>query len=73
MKGLMLTYERSDSLEIVCYSDSDFVGCLDTDRSTSGYIFKLASGAISWSSSKQNVMTSSMMYVEFVAYYEAMG
>jgi hypothetical protein len=38
-KGLMLTYERSDSLEIVSYSDSDFAGCLDTDRSTSGYVF----------------------------------
>jgi hypothetical protein len=48
----MLTYERSDSLEIVGYSDSDFVGCLDTNRSTSGYVFKLAGGAISWSSSK---------------------
>jgi hypothetical protein len=60
--GIMLTYERSDSLEIVGYSDSDFAGCLDTDRSTSGYVFKLAGGAISWSSSKQTVMTSSMMY-----------
>jgi hypothetical protein len=48
-KGMMLTYERSDSLKIVGYSDSDsdFVGCLDTDRSTSGYVFKLAGGAIS--------------------------
>jgi hypothetical protein len=46
-KGLMLTYERSDNLEIVGYSDSDFAGCLDTDRSTSGYVFKLAGGAIS--------------------------
>jgi hypothetical protein len=70
-KGLMLTYERSDSFEIVGYSDSDFMGCLDTDRSTSGYVFKLACGAISWSSSKQNVMTLSMMYAEFVACYEA--
>jgi hypothetical protein len=43
----MLTYERSYSLEIVGYSDSDFAGCLDTDRSTSGYVFKLAGGAIS--------------------------
>jgi hypothetical protein len=43
----MLTYERLDSLEIVGYLDSDFAGCLDTDRFTSGYIFKLASGAIS--------------------------
>jgi hypothetical protein len=40
----MLTYERSDSLKIVGYSDSDFVGCLDTDRSTSGYVFKLVGG-----------------------------
>jgi hypothetical protein len=47
IKGLMLTYERSDNLEIVGYSDSDFAGCLDTDRSTSGYVFKLAGGAIS--------------------------
>jgi hypothetical protein len=46
-KGLMLTYERSDNLEIVGYSDSDFACCLDTDRSTSGYVFKLAGGAIS--------------------------
>jgi hypothetical protein len=69
----MLTYERSDSLKIVGYSDSDFAGCLDTDRSTSGYVFKLAGGAIPWSSSKQTVMTSSMMYVEFVACYEAVG
>jgi hypothetical protein len=43
----MLTYERSNSLEIVCYSDSDFVGYLDTDRSTTVYVFKLAGGVIS--------------------------
>jgi hypothetical protein len=73
MKDLMLMYERSDNLEIVGHSDSDFVGYLDTDRSTSGYIFKLTSGAILWSSSKQNAMTSPTMYAEFVACYEAMG
>jgi hypothetical protein len=69
----MLTYERLDNLEIVGYLDSDYMGCLDTDRSTSGYVFKLAGGAISWSSSKQVIMTSSMMYAEFVACYEAVG
>jgi hypothetical protein len=46
MKGLMLTYERSDSLEIVGYSDSDYAGCLDIDKSTSGYVFKLTGDAI---------------------------
>jgi hypothetical protein len=72
-KGLMLTYERSDSLEIAGYSDLNFVGFLDTDRSTSGYVFKLTGGTISWSSSKQTVMTSSTMYAEFIACYEAVG
>jgi hypothetical protein len=69
--GLILMYKRLYSLEIVGYSDSDFVGCLDTDRSRSDYVFKLAGGAISWSSSKQSVMTSSIMYTEFVACCEA--
>jgi hypothetical protein len=69
----MLTYERSDSIKIVGYLDSDFVGCLDTDRSMSDYILKLAGGAISWSSSKRSVMTSSMMYAESVAGYVATG
>jgi hypothetical protein len=69
----MLTYERSDSLKIVGYSDSDFVGCVDTNRSTLNYVFKLTGGAISWSRSKQSAMTSSTIYVEFVACYEATG
>jgi hypothetical protein len=69
----MLTYERSYSLEIAGYSDSDFVSCLDTDRSTLGYVFKLAGEAISWSTTKQSIMTSCTMYAEFVAYYEATG
>jgi hypothetical protein len=73
IKGLMLTYQRSDSLKIVGYLDSDFTGCLDTDRSTLGYVFKLIGEAISWSSSKQTVMTSSTMYAEYVACYEAAG
>ena len=69
----MLTYRRSDSLEIEGYSDSDFVGDIDDRKSMSGYVFTLASGAISWKSSKQTVTASSTMYAEFVACYEASG
>jgi hypothetical protein len=69
----MLTYERLDSLEIVGYLDLDFVGYLNTGRSTLGYILKLTGGAISWNSSKQTVMTSFTMYAEFVACYEVVG
>ncbi|KAD7117392.1 hypothetical protein E3N88_04660 [Mikania micrantha] len=34
-----LTYRRSDNLEVVGYSDSDFAKCKDDKKSTSGYIF----------------------------------
>jgi hypothetical protein len=44
----MLTYKKSDaSFEIVGYSDSDFAGCLDIEKSTSGYIFTLTNRVIS--------------------------
>ena len=45
MKGLMLTYRRSDSLHIEGYIDSDYAG--DDRKSTSGYIFTLVGEVIS--------------------------
>ncbi|RVW94935.1 Retrovirus-related Pol polyprotein from transposon TNT 1-94 [Vitis vinifera] len=45
-KDYMLTYRRSNHLEIVGYSDFDFMRCLDSRRSTSGYIFMLVGGAV---------------------------
>ena len=67
----MMTYRRSDSLHIVRYSYSDYAG--DDRKSTSGYVFTLIGGAISWKSSKQTVTTLSTMYAEFVVCYEATG
>ncbi|RVW88213.1 Retrovirus-related Pol polyprotein from transposon TNT 1-94 [Vitis vinifera] len=69
-KDYTLTYHRSSHLEIVGYLDSDFTGCLDSRRSTSGYIFMLAGGAVSWKSVKQTLIASSTMEAEFIACYE---
>jgi hypothetical protein len=69
----MLTYKRTDNLEVICYSDVDFAGCADSQGSTSGYVFTLTSGAISWRSCKQTITTSSTMYAEFIACYETVG
>ena len=44
--GLILTYKKSDTLEIEGYSDSDFARDVDDRKSTSGYIFTLVKGAI---------------------------
>jgi len=41
-KNHMLTYRKSDHLEVIGYTDSDFVGCMDTRKSTFGYVYLLA-------------------------------
>ncbi|XP_057958470.1 secreted RxLR effector protein 161-like [Malania oleifera] len=44
----MLTYRKFDQLEVIGYSDSDFARCVDSQKSTFGYLFLLAGVAISW-------------------------
>ncbi|GKB87384.1 putative RNA-directed DNA polymerase [Tanacetum coccineum] len=70
-KEYKLSYTRSNNLEVIGYSDSDFVKCKDTSRSTSGYIFMLSGGPISWKSKKQVLTTTSTMMVEYVLVYNA--
>jgi hypothetical protein len=70
-KDLMLTYKRSDSLEIKGYSDADYAGDKDNRKSTIGYVFTLVGGANSWRSCKQSIVASSMIYAEFIACFEA--
>ncbi|KAA0031872.1 Retrovirus-related Pol polyprotein from transposon TNT 1-94 [Cucumis melo var. makuwa] len=70
-KDYMLTYKRSDHLEVIGYSNSDFTGCVNTRKSTFDYLFLLAEGAISWKSARQSIITASTMKAEFLACFEA--
>jgi len=67
----MLTYRKSYHIEVIGYTDSDFASCVDTRKSTFGYVYLLAGGEISWKSAKQSVIVASTMEVEFVACFEA--
>ena len=71
IKNFMLMYRRTGYLEVIGYSDADFIACLDSKKSTSDYIFMLASGVVFWRSMKQTLMTTSTMEVEFVSCFEA--
>ena len=71
IKDYMLMYRRTYSLEVIGYSNADFVGCVDSRKSTSGHIFKLADGAVSWRSVKQTLTATSTMEVEFVSCFKA--
>ncbi|KAG4170339.1 hypothetical protein ERO13_A12G141333v2, partial [Gossypium hirsutum] len=69
IKNYMLTYERSNQLEAIGYSDSNFVGCLDSRKSIFGYLFLLAERAMLWKSDKQFAFAS-MLKVESVACFD---
>ena len=45
----------------------DYVGDLDDKKNTSGYIFMMSSGVVSWSSNKQQVVTLFTTEAEFIA------
>ena len=70
-KDLMLTYRCTDTLRVVGFSDSDYACCVNDKKSTFGYIFMMAKGAVSWKSIKQTLIASSTMEVVYVACYEA--
>ncbi|RVW59323.1 Retrovirus-related Pol polyprotein from transposon TNT 1-94 [Vitis vinifera] len=53
------------------YTDSDFQSDQDSRKSTSGNVFVLGGGAISWRSIKQTCVADSTMEAEYVAASEA--
>ena len=65
-----LCYGRGE-LSIVGYVDSDYAGCVDNRRSTTGWIYTFAGSAISWRSVLQDCMSISTTEAEYVAASEA--
>ena len=49
------------------YSDASWITNLEDSSSTTGWVFLLGGGAISWASKKQTMITRSTMESEFVA------
>ncbi|XP_040369594.1 secreted RxLR effector protein 161-like [Rosa chinensis] len=47
--------------------DTDYAGDMDDRKSTSGFVFMMGSGTISWSAKKQQIVTLSTTEAEFVA------
>ena len=62
-----ILFKKGESEECIGYSDSDWAGDQDDRKSTSGYIFQSASGAISWRSKKQDCVALSTAEAEYVA------
>lgn len=62
-----LTYSRDADLTPSAYVDADYGGCRDTRRSTSGFVFLMAGGVVTWSSKRQATVALSTVEAEYVA------
>jgi hypothetical protein len=61
----------NSSTGLVGYVDSDYAGCLDSRRSTSGYVFTFGGCAVSWRSRLQDCVALSTAEAEYMAITDA--
>jgi porphobilinogen deaminase len=60
-------YKPVKNSKLIGYTDSDWAGCQEDMKSTSGYVFSLGSGVVSWSTKKQSIVALSSAEAEYVA------
>ena len=71
-KDLRLCYSGADpSVTFSTFSDAAHGDCIDSGRSTGGYLTTMGGGAIGWSSKLQTVVALSSTEAEFMAAVEA--
>ena len=63
-----ITFGGEKELKLIGYSDSDWAGDHADQKSTSGFIFILNRGPISYASKKQAVVTLSLTEAEYVGF-----
>lgn len=67
-KNLGITYGETDSEELLIgYTDADYARDVVTRRSTTGYVFKIGNGAVTWRSQRQPTVALSTTEAEFMA------
>jgi hypothetical protein len=75
LKGTLdhkLTYRPSDASEpFITYSNADHRGNPDNGRLTGGYVVKIGTGAVSWSSKLQTLVALSTTEAEYISAVEA--
>eukprot|EP00253_Pinus_taeda_P035373 PITA_35373 len=60
-----ILYTRSSDPILSGYTDFDWAGSVDDRKSTAGYVFSLGSGAVTWTSKKQQAVALSSTEAEY--------
>ena len=62
-----IRYTKEGTNECIGFSDADWAGDTNDRKSTSGYVFMLSGGAVSWCSKKQKCVALSTAEAEYIA------
>jgi hypothetical protein len=70
-KEAFLVFGGEEELIVMGYSDASFQTYANDSKSQSDFVLYLNGGAVSWKSSKQDIVVDSMMEAEYIAASEA--
>jgi hypothetical protein len=70
--NLGITYKRNDlTIKPIGYSDSSYADDIQTRKSSAGYVFLSAGGAVGWKAKTQQRVSTSTGEAEYIGVYEA--
>ena len=70
-RNFSITYGHSQELRILGFSDANWGGDKNDRKSTTGYLYMINNGAVSWTSHKQSTVATSTMEAEYMALSDA--
>ena len=59
--------DQNENFKLEAFSDSDWAGCVETRKSTSGNMCRLGNATIAWKSKKQPIVALSSTEAEYIA------
>ncbi|XP_019091020.1 PREDICTED: uncharacterized protein LOC109128653 [Camelina sativa] len=62
-----LNFQKTNQTELIGFSDSDWAGCKEDMRSTTGMCFTLGSGMFTWQTQKQDIIGQSTAEAKYMA------
>jgi hypothetical protein len=65
-KEFGLWYQKGNDLSLISYTDADWAGCIDDQRSTNGAVLYLGECLVSWISKKQSSISLSTVDTEYI-------